>query len=98
RIELMPERSQGNTAPKCSGRKARTHIAERRRRWNRPGGSQSDIGMLIAIQRNTITAYQPVRELGLSLAEQFEIEIPDALYRSHPIVRTFLAHNDLLQP
>ena len=46
---------------------------------------------LIAIERDPVAAQQPVRILRLPLAEQLEIEIPDALNALHPVLRLVLS-------
>ena len=56
------------------------------------------IGVLIAIERDPVAAYEPFAEASLPLAEELEIEVPDLLDRLHASVRGVLMRYQRPEP
>src|SRR5262245_40044675 len=86
-IVLLSELPQLDAAPVRRGTESRSHVAEWRRGRDGLFIPDSEIGRLIAIQRDTIGAQQPQSKARLSLPKELEVEIPYLLDAFDPIVR-----------
>src|SRR5918996_3971565 len=96
-IELLAQTPQWNAPTEGRWGKASTHIGKWRRRRNGLGLAKTQISILIAVQRNSITAKEPVAKLRLPLSEQLKVEVPNTLDGLHPVVGMFLMGHYLLK-
>src|SRR4029077_17107221 len=90
RIQLATERTHPDAAPESGWAKTGAHITERWRRGNRLCLADSDVGRLVAIERDTITAEQPCSKRRLALAAQFKVKVPNLFDLAHRVERLAL--------